>query len=446
MLAQRIYASGDSAWRARYVDPETDRLVWEKLEPALRTREARRAWAMRKAEALSHRRAELTSGAPRRGRTPIDHAIKDFWTSCEARLRASTVATYRHGINHFESWTVTTGINLSEDLTPPQLRAFREHLITCSKRKSVKGGRRGLQAASSSRRHPVTINTYLTSTKVLLNHWRALGLTPDLTKDAISDALKRLPVPREDPEFLRPTQIARLLDAALRHDTAVYAETREEHAGQRPRGTTPRHPPITPLVVFLLLSGCRRGEGLALRWSDVDLDATDQDGRVVGEIRLRAEATKTKRARTIGLEVSPVLRRVLATMKLRARKTDAFVFGGEQPYTQDLIDSARARLQNEFGAPAFTWKLLRSTCSTYLTNAPGIWGNAAHFLSAKQLGHSVEVAERHYAGVLRSVPRDARTLEAAMGIEGALGRIMGVMGAAGRPHARSVRTLEWQPG
>ena len=274
---------------------------------------------------------------------------------------------------------------------------------------------------------------------MLLNHWRSLGLTPELTKDAIGDALKRLPVPREDPEFLRPTQIKRLLEAAARHDSAAFAETREEHAGQRPRGTTPRHPPIAPLVVFLLLSGCRRGEALGLRWIDIDLEATDQDARVVGEIRLRAEATKTHRARTIGLEVSPVLRRLLATMKLRAHKTDVFVFGGEHPFTEDMIDSARARLQNEFGAPSFTWKLLRSTCSTYLTNAPGIWGNAAHFLSAKQLGHSVDVAERHYAGVLRSVPRNARTLEAAMAIEHALDPVVRIVratekSAGGRLH------------
>jgi hypothetical protein len=71
-----------------------------------------------------------------------------------------------------------------------------------------------------------------------------------------------------------------------------------------------------------------------------------------------------------------------------------------------------------FGAPArFTWQLCRSTCSTFLTNAPGIYGAASAFHSARQLGHSVTVAEKHYADVIRGIPKDATNLEAAMQIE-----------------------------
>jgi integrase len=183
--------------------------------------------------------------------------------------------------------------------------------------------------------------------------------------------------------------------------------------------------------MFLLLSGCRRGEALGLRWADVDLDAMDHQGRRVGEIRLRAEATKTKHARVIGLEVSPVLRRLLAALKLRASEGDGFVFGGEERYTHDLIEAARARLMEECGAPAFTWQVLRSSCATYLTNAPGIWGAATVFLSARQLGHSVAVAERHYLGVMRGISRDARSLEAAMEIET---QVRAVIDAASQGH------------
>lgn len=91
------------------------------------------------------------------------------------------------------------------------------------------------------------------------------------------------------------------------------------------------------------------------------------------------------------------------------------VFGSASPYTVDLVESARARLE-EIGAPKFDWQL-RATCATYLTNAPGIFGAATVFLSARQLGHSVAVAERHYLGVHRGIPKDAHTLEAAMQIE-----------------------------
>lgn len=437
VLMQREYASGETAWRARYTDPDTGKQVWEKLEPTLSKKEARRVWAIRKSEALSRRRAELASGAPQRTRTPLAGALKDFWRSCEARLRKSTIGTYRHGVNQFETWAESAGVTLTEQLTPPRLRTFREHLIAGGKREVVKGDRRGRRQDSSTRRHPITVNTYLTSTKILLNHWRGLGLTPDLTKDAISDALKRLPVPKEEPEFLRPNQIKKVLDAAQRHDRAVYAETRDEHAGKREKGTTPRYTPIAPLVVFLLLSGCRKGEALALRWSDVDLDLADHDGKVVGEIRLGADIVKTKHARTVDLAVTPGLRRLLAAMKLRARATDTFVFGGDQPYTEDLVDAARDRLRDEFGARGFTYKLLRATCATFLNNAPGIWGNAAHFLSAKQLGHSVQIAERHYAGLYRGIPREARTVEAAMRVENDLGPILDAVTGPVRGEATS---------
>jgi len=417
VLVLRKYADGTTSWRARYADPDTGVKVWETLEHTLSTHEARRVWAIRKAEALSRRRADLATGAPLRTRTPFDHALTAFWTSCKAQLRATTIATYRHGIVHFERWAKKTGVHLTEDLTSHRLRAFREHLIAGGKRKVLKGSKRGARVDTETLRNPVTINSYMKNTKALLNHWRALGLTPAVSKDAITDALKSLPVPREEADFLRPDSITALLRASLRHDRVVFAETRAEHAGLRPKGTTPRYSPIAPFVMFLLLSGCRRGEALNLRWLDLDLDATDHHGRRVGEIRLRAEATKTRHARTIGLEVSPALRRMLATLKLRAGEGDLFVFGGSERYTQDLIEAARTRLMEEFEAPPFTWQVLRSSCATYLTNAPGIWGAATVFLSARQLGHSVAVAERHYLGVHRGIRRDARTLEAAMTAE-----------------------------
>jgi len=86
------------------------------------------------------------------------------------------------------------------------------------------------------------------------------------------------------------------------------------------------------------------------------------------------------------------------------------------PFTRATAEAAAKRLRNEYGAPEkFSWQILRSTCATYLTNAPGIFGAASAYRSAKQLGHSVQVAEKHYTDVLRGIPRDARTLEEAMG-------------------------------
>jgi hypothetical protein len=79
----------------------------------------------------------------------------------------------------------------------------------------------------------------------------------------------------------------------------------------------------------------------------------------------------------------------------------------------------------------FTWQALRRTCGTFLTNAPGIFGAASAYRSAKQLGHSVQIAEKHYLGLVRGIPRDARTVEAAMQIDDVMGQLLAR--ASGRP-------------
>ena len=93
--------------------------------------------------------------------------------------------------------------------------------------------------------------------------------------------------------------------------------------------------------------------------------------------------------------------------------------------THDAAQAAVKRPRSEYGAPKrFSPQVLRSTCGSYLTNAPGIFGAASAYRSAKQLGLSVQVAERHYVGVIRGIPRDARTLEAAMQIEADIERVI----------------------
>ena len=110
---------------------------------------------------------------------------------------------------------------------------------------------------------------------------------------------------------------------------------------------------------------------------------------------------------------------MLAAMRLQNRSGS--VFGR----TSGSAYSAAARLQKEFGAPdGIGWQVLRRSCGTYLTNASGIFGGSSAYLSAKQLGHSVQVAERHYLGVMRGIRRDAQTLEAAMQIEKQMAKIV----------------------
>jgi hypothetical protein len=159
----------------------------------------------------------------------------------------------------------------------------------------------------------------------------------------------------------------------------------------------------------------RFDEARTLPWSAVELDAAP-----AGAIHLSAKTTKTKHARMIDLEVSPGLRQILRALKLRAGSAP-FVFMGEDEdgvpiaETRGVLERGRKRLKKTWGAPAFSWQVLRSTCGTFLANAAGIFGGASAYREARQLGHSVIVAEKHYLGVV-SVPREAKDLETAMGI------------------------------
>jgi hypothetical protein len=49
-------------------------------------------------------------------------------------------------------------------------------------------------------------------------------------------------------------------------------------------------------------------------------------------------------------------------------------------------------------------------------------------MESRQLGHSVIVAEKHYAGLIRGIPIEARTLEAAMQIEAEAAKITKTIG------------------
>jgi hypothetical protein len=57
-------------------------------------------------------------------------------------------------------------------------------------------------------------------------------------------------------------------------------------------------------------------------------------------------------------------------------------------------------------------------------------------MESRQLGHSVLVAEKHYAGLIRGIPIEARTLEAAMQIEREADQVIASIGSpAGRLRA-----------
>ncbi|HEX3851321.1 MAG TPA: tyrosine-type recombinase/integrase [Polyangiaceae bacterium] len=403
-------------WRARIEDPDTGTSPKVTLDAVAYPTETRRDWAIRKSRALAKRRVELEGGAHRTTGTALSKALDKYFED-NPQIRAGTKGIYRRAADKLSAWGAKAGVRSADDLTGPKVVAFRAHLVREPLRTPAKGGKRGELREGDETRAAPTVNAELRAIRTVLGYLRKLGLLPRVTSDDLKDGLERLAVNHERTHYLKPVELQRLLEAALRHDAEMFAATREEHAGEREPGTTARYEPIAPLIACALLTGMRAGEVIDLDWKQVDLEALDNDGETVGEIHLTS-ATKTKRARTIGLEVSPALRLLLAAMHLKRSK------GSVLQLTRDTAKAAAKRLKEEYGAPAaFGWQALRRTCGTYLTNAPGIFGAASAYRSAKQLGHSVQVAERHYLDVARGIPREARTLEAAMQIEAQLKKV-----------------------
>lgn len=411
-------------WRARYRDPDSGRMVKVTLDPVgCSTAESRRDWAIRKSKALAKRRIELEGGAHRATGTALGDAIDRYYED-HPELRAGTVGVYKRATDKLKAWAAATGVRSADDLTGPRIVAFRASLVKEPLRAAAAGGKRGARKSTLAARSASSVNRDLRAIGTTLGYVRRLGLLPHVSSDDLKDGLEKLSESVERADYRKPHELQKLLEAALRHDAETFDATREEHAGRRPAGSTPRYQPIAPLVAAALLSGARLGELVDLDWLNVDLEALDHDGKTVGEVHI-SSASKTKRARTVGLEVSPALRKLLAALHVRTGGKGS-VFG----VTRGEAKAAEKRLRKDFGAPAATnWQALRRTCGTFLTNAPGIFGAASAYRSAKQLGHSVAVAEKHYLDVMRGIPREARTLETAMQVEAQVKRVIDAVGS-----------------
>jgi integrase len=256
---------------------------------------------------------------------------------------------------------------------------------------------RGKKVSTGEPRSAHTVNRELRSVRVVLGYLSELDLLPRLTFDDLRRALKRLPVSVERLAFLRTAELSQLFRASLVHDATVVKQT-----GRHVADAT--YPAIAPFLAFILFAGTRLSEAIELTWGQVDLEE--------GEVHLTG-ATKTKRARTLDLSVSDALRALLKALKRKQEPTERVFLW----LKLDTAVAAGKRLRADFGAPAsFTYHGLRRTCGTALTNS-SIFGAASAYRSARQLGHSVTVAEKHYTGVLKGVSNDAKTVEAVLGIE-----------------------------
>ncbi len=409
-------------YRGVYVDPDTSKTKYERLDDAAYpTKEARKQWAIRKSIAIRKRLAALQDGARKATGEGFDKLIKLFIDSNQ-NLREGTLEEYRRTLGVFGRWANEEGIS-PDKITRADLVAFRVWAMKLPKKQAARGKKKGTVIDLEKRRALITVNGDLRVAGTLLTWLISTERLPRLHLDDLVVGLKKYPVDFQFPEFMSRREIKRALRCAMRHDTAVFEMTRKEKEANEKR-TTARYVPIAPFLATAFLAGMRLDELCLIDFrTHVDLEHEDLDGNVIGQIKLRAEDTKTHRARFVSFEVSPMLRELIVALHRKANGKGS-VFG----VTYDEAQAANQRLRDDFKAPAkLTYQMARSTCSTYLTNAPGIYGSAASFHSAKQLGHSQAVQEKHYAGLVKGIKPEIKTLEVAMQIEEELRMIVDIV-------------------
>jgi integrase len=242
---------------------------------------------------------------------------------------------------------------------------------------------RGLAPATVRRIHGVLRRALTQGVK-----WGKLASNP-----AVNASPPRVPAPELSPP--EPAEVARLFERAAAEDP--------------------------PLAVFLALAastGARRGELVALRWSDVDLDARVIHIRralVTGRDGLVEKDTKTHQARRVAIDA--------ATAELLAEHRDrmlevaascdleldgsAFVFshepGGTSPWRPDSVTRSFNRVRDRAGLGQVRLHDLRHFVATHLLSAGVDVRTVAGRLGHRNAATTLNV----YAAFLQSADRAA---------------------------------------
>lgn len=191
-----------------------------------------------------------------------------------------------------------------------------------------------------------------------------------------------------------------------------------------------RDPRVAPLFMLGALTGMRRGELCALRWSDVDLErgVVDVSRSIVVDFGGLAEkSTKTDRDRKVALDPVGValLRHHRATVEgwnAQAGSTladDAFVFSpfveAKTPFRPDNVTNFFIRVRDTVGAPGLRLHDLRHFTATQLIHAGMDIRTVAEFLghsdpslTLRVYSHAIEERNRAAATIMGQVlgPKD----------------------------------------
>lgn len=417
--------AGGVTVQARWTDPATGQVKRLALVgSAYSTVAKREAWGRALSETLAKQRAEIKSGVKSKTRTsPTDAAaafLAHFGREVDAgKRRPATLRSYMDVVQVVAAWWTAQGVEATEGLTYADLVALGDHLAHRPRMAPVKGkgAGRGRRKAVMTPRSQSSVQHDVRQARPFLSYLRKRGML-NLSAAEIADALPVPTVPTTPDESLSPDQAQKLLAAALRADPHWTGKV-----------------PPSVVVAVLTLSGLRRAEFLRVDWSAFLPDYRDETGEVVGALVVEPHVSKTRHRRVVSCACSPALREILRRWRLRcAPGTEGAIFGAAT--NPEEIRRVFVDLQKTHGAPSASPQVLRRTCGTTLATAPGISGAAGPFMAAARLGHGVRVAQGAYWTPF-ALPRDARTIEAALGVEELVAQVLAPVGRKGRKSAEA---------
>jgi integrase len=199
-----------------------------------------------------------------------------------------------------------------------------------------------------------------------------------------------------------------------------------------------RDPRLAALLMLGALTGMRRGELCALRWSDVHVERAELDisrSVVIVSGGLAEKTTKTDRFRRVALDEVGVALLVQHRARVeewaRAADTtishDAFVFSpevdGSKPFRPDNVTGFFVRVRDSLGYKQVRLHDLRHFTATQLIGAgvdvrtvAGRLGHSDPSLTLRVYSHAIEERDRAAAAiigrVLAAAPVESRELEA----------------------------------
>jgi len=385
--------AGRPFYALRYAEPETGKSRERRLEGVTTLPEAEAA-AITMHRNLQRRALQVTLAGGREFASSVStlrQEIETYLAGLKRKVsprgrptRPITLRRYRDALGQWATWCEKRGCAQLNQLTRTTLSEWL-------------ASRLGTLSKAGAPRKVSTVNQDVKPVRQMLVAAALAGRMVHLTSDAIRGGLKRLTQPAPLPRCYSVPEIRSVLRAALDYDLSPH-----RHA---------RSAPTAPIVAAALLSGMRRGELATLQVHEVLFDApSDYDPSIttgVDVLRLPASKVKTGVARDVAMApYSPILGDLMRTLT-RGRAGREYVF--RMGYQAIGLIAKRLGKAGRTAPAGFCLKDLRSTCATYQSPLPG---NAK--AKADRLGHTLQIAERHYLSIPSGTPLTAPDLETVM--------------------------------